>query len=88
MNAPYTETISLCECKKLKLQAVVLKLFFSFSGQKFAMLEMKVALTGIIRNFTLEPIDTLESIVLVPDLVLRPANKSIRVKFVKRSNIM
>ncbi|KAJ8920819.1 hypothetical protein NQ315_015609, partial [Exocentrus adspersus] len=53
-------------------------------GQKFALLELKVALCGILRNFKLEPVDTPESIVLITDIVLRAENETVRVKFVPR----
>lgn len=52
-------------------------------GQRFAMLEMKVALCGILREFILVPIDKPEDIVFKADLVLRPQN-DLRVKFVLR----
>ncbi|XP_018562121.1 cytochrome P450 4C1 [Anoplophora glabripennis] len=54
-------------------------------GQKFAILELKVALCGILRNFELQPVDTPDSIVLVPDMVLRAQNDTIRIKFVPRT---
>lgn len=49
------------------------------------MLEIKATLCGILKNFVLEPVDTPDTIVLIPDIVLRPANEVIRVKFVKRN---
>ncbi|KAG5883146.1 hypothetical protein JTB14_033397 [Gonioctena quinquepunctata] len=49
-------------------------------GQKFAILEQKAVLCGILKNFILEPIDTPENLLLVPDMVLRTHNHSIRVK--------
>lgn len=52
-------------------------------GQKFAILEMKASLVGILREFVLEPVDTPESLVLKTDLVLRALN-GVRVKFVAR----
>ncbi|KAJ8944499.1 hypothetical protein NQ318_011757, partial [Aromia moschata] len=52
-------------------------------GQRYAILEIKAVLCGILRKFILEPVDTPESIVLVPDIVLR-AQKEIRVKFTPR----
>ncbi|KAJ8927505.1 hypothetical protein NQ314_020000 [Rhamnusium bicolor] len=54
-------------------------------GQKFAILELKAALCGIIRNFLLEPVDTPENIVLVTDMVLRAENDTVRVKFTPRN---
>nr|AZR39463.1 cytochrome P450 [Agasicles hygrophila] len=53
-------------------------------GQRFALLEIKAVLAGIIRNFILEPIDTPETIQLVPDIVLRTAGETVKVKFTLR----
>jgi cytochrome P450 family 4 len=52
-------------------------------GQRFAMLELKAAICGILAHFVLEPVDTPSTIVLVMDLVLRTKDP-IRVKFVPR----
>ena len=52
-------------------------------GQKFAILEMKVALCAILSKFYLHPIDTLQSVVLIPDIILRSKDE-IKVKFVLR----
>ncbi|XP_063924970.1 cytochrome P450 4C1-like [Zophobas morio] len=52
-------------------------------GQKFAMLEMKTAICGILKKFILEPVDTPKDMVFITDLVLRPKG-SIKVKFVPR----
>lgn len=54
-------------------------------GQKFAMLELKAVLCGILGSFVLEPVDTPESIVLVIDLILRTKD-DVKVKFVKRED--
>lgn len=48
------------------------------------MLEIKAVLAGILKNFILEPVDTPETIELVPDLVLRPKNSTLLVKFINR----
>ncbi|KAH0807216.1 hypothetical protein GEV33_015575 [Tenebrio molitor] len=48
-------------------------------GQRFAMLELKAAICGVLANFVLEPVDTPDTIVLVVDLVLRTKDP-IRVK--------
>nr|KAH0807221.1 hypothetical protein GEV33_015570 [Tenebrio molitor] len=40
-------------------------------GQRFAMLELKAAICGILAHFVLEPVDTPSTIVLVVDLILR-----------------
>ncbi|CAG9864834.1 unnamed protein product [Phyllotreta striolata] len=52
-------------------------------GQRFAILEIKAVLCGILRNFKLEPVDTPADMKYKVDLVLRPAGE-IRVKFVPR----
>ncbi|RZB40275.1 cytochrome P450, family 4, subfamily Q, polypeptide 4 [Asbolus verrucosus] len=52
-------------------------------GQKFAMLELKTFLCGILRTFTLEPIDRPEDVTMITDLVLR-CKDGIKVKFVLR----
>ena len=52
-------------------------------GQRFAMLEMKAALCGVLSNFVLEQIDSPETIVLVVDIVLR-TKEGIKVRFVPR----
>ncbi|CAH2087254.1 unnamed protein product [Euphydryas editha] len=52
-------------------------------GQRFAKLEMKMAICEIIRNFRLEPLKKGARPALKADLVLRP-NESIFVKFVQR----
>nr|AAP94192.1 cytochrome P450 monooxygenase [Tribolium castaneum] len=52
-------------------------------GKKFAMLELKAAICGILANFTLEPIDIPETIVLVVDIVLR-TKEGIKVRFIPR----
>lgn len=55
----------------------------SILGQRFALLELKAALFGILRNFKLVPVDKPEDMKYKTDLVLRPAGE-IRVKFVPR----
>ncbi|KAJ3659328.1 hypothetical protein Zmor_011019 [Zophobas morio] len=52
-------------------------------GQKFAMLELKAALCGILSQYVLEPVDTPDTITLVVDVVLRTKDK-IKVKFLPR----
>ncbi|KAJ3648474.1 hypothetical protein Zmor_020275 [Zophobas morio] len=52
-------------------------------GQKFAILEMKVALCAILSKFYLHSIDTPQSVVLIPDIILRSKDE-IKVKFVLR----
>ncbi|XP_068899038.1 cytochrome P450 4c3-like [Tenebrio molitor] len=53
-------------------------------GQKFAFLELKTVLVGILSQFILEPVDTPQDIVLMTNLVLR-SKDPIRVKFVPRA---
>ena len=53
-------------------------------GQRFAMLELKALLCGILRKFNLEAVDRPEDIVFQADLVLRSKNP-IRVKFITRN---
>ncbi|KAJ8940827.1 hypothetical protein NQ318_003075 [Aromia moschata] len=54
-------------------------------GQRFAVLEIKAVLCGILRNFILEPVDTPENITLVIGIILRSEKGYIRVKFTPRS---
>lgn len=59
--------------------------YLAFSGQKFAMLEMKLLMAEILRNFELQPVTRPEDLKFVADLVLR--NKSgVYVTFAKRNN--
>lgn len=53
-------------------------------GQKFAMLEVKAVLCGILSNFVVEPVDTPESVEFIIDIVLRTKD-SIRLKFLPRN---
>lgn len=55
-----------------------------FLGQKYAMLEIKSVLVGILRKFKLEPVDTPETLELYAHIVFR-SKKGVRVKFVQRS---
>ncbi|CAH0592587.1 unnamed protein product [Chrysodeixis includens] len=52
-------------------------------GQKFAMMEMKIAVADILREFKLEPVTKPSDIVFIADLVLRN-DGPVQVKFVKR----
>nr|WCC58139.1 cytochrome P450 [Pharsalia antennata] len=52
-------------------------------GQRFAILEIKAALCGILRKFKLQAVDTPQQIKYKSDLVLRPVGE-VRVKFVLR----
>ncbi|XP_044262894.1 cytochrome P450 4C1-like [Tribolium madens] len=51
-------------------------------GQKFAFLELKTVLCGILRKFKLEKVDDMYEIEFRPDLVLRPKN-DVKVKIEK-----
>ncbi|KAJ8735683.1 hypothetical protein PYW07_007303 [Mythimna separata] len=52
-------------------------------GQKFAMMEMKVAVAEVLRKFTLEPVTHPEDIRIIADAVLRNEGP-VKVTFVKR----
>ncbi|KAI2474250.1 hypothetical protein C4B38_000320 [Diabrotica virgifera virgifera] len=56
-------------------------------GQKYAMLELKTAVCGLINNFKLEPVTRPADMRFKADIVLRPANE-IRIKFVPRKNLI
>ncbi|CAG4990071.1 unnamed protein product [Colias eurytheme] len=51
-------------------------------GQKFAMMEMKSALSAILRNFRVEPVTMIEDLEFSADLVLRNS-KPVYMKFIK-----
>lgn len=53
-------------------------------GQRFAMLELKVAISGILRKYRLLPVDTPETVVLGCELILKAVN-GIKLKFVPRN---
>ncbi|CAH0714221.1 unnamed protein product, partial [Brenthis ino] len=53
-------------------------------GQKFAMLELKIVLSGILRRYRLEPVTKPDDLVFISDLVLRTKDP-IYVRFLKRS---
>nr|XP_050855936.1 cytochrome P450 4C1-like [Vespula vulgaris] len=50
-------------------------------GQKFAMLELKLMVTYILHNFYLEPVDELDDVKMIGDIILR-SPKPLRVKFI------
>nr|KAF7416646.1 hypothetical protein H0235_011177 [Vespula pensylvanica] len=50
-------------------------------GQKYAMLELKVTIAYILHHFYLEPVDELDDVKIIGDIVLR-SSKPLRVKFV------
>ncbi|KAJ2949959.1 hypothetical protein O0L34_g11282 [Tuta absoluta] len=55
-------------------------------GQKFAMLEMKTVMSGLLRRFRLEPVTRADQVMLVSDLVLRSKNP-LYVRFRPRKNL-
>lgn len=57
---------------------------YIFTGQKFALLEMKTLIVSILRKFQLIAVTKLEDVVLVSELVLRTKDP-IRIRFVKRT---
>lgn len=69
------------------MQYFKLVFIFCFLGQKFAILELKAALYGIVKNFIILPVDTPDTIILVPDIVLRAKHEKIMLKFVPRKNV-
>nr|XP_050855942.1 cytochrome P450 4C1-like [Vespula vulgaris] len=50
-------------------------------GQKFAMLELKLMVAHILYNFYLEPVDELNNVKIMEDVLLR-SSKTLRVKFI------
>lgn len=54
-----------------------------FSGQKFAMLEMKLAITAVLREYRVLPVTRREDVTIYMDMILR-AKEPIYVKFEKR----
>lgn len=56
----------------------------SISGQKFAMLEMLIILSSIVRRFHVKTLDERDSIKPVPEMTLRPY-KPIQWKLTPRS---
>jgi len=53
-------------------------------GQRFAMLELKIMLAKVIRNFKILPVTKIEDLVFIADIVLR-ARDPIKMKFVSRT---
>lgn len=52
-------------------------------GQRFAMLELKVVVTKLVKNFKILPVTSRDEIIFLADLVLRSKNP-IKMKFLKR----
>lgn len=56
---------------------------YNIPGQKFALLELKTAVSAIVRNFVLEPVDTPETVKIAQEIVLRPKG-GLKVRFKPR----
>ncbi|XP_043669496.1 cytochrome P450 4d2-like isoform X2 [Vespula pensylvanica] len=50
-------------------------------GQRFAMFEIKLMIAYILHNFYLEPVDELDDVKMIADIILR-SSKPLRVKFI------
>lgn len=61
-------------------------IFIFVSGKKFAMLEMKSLMSGLIRRFRLEAVTKPSELKFRTDLVLRTNKQPIYVRFHKRSS--
>lgn len=66
-------------------QKLTLNRIFSniFSGQKFALLEIKILLTRIVLAFQLEPITKVQDLIFISDIILRTKDP-IYVRYSKR----
>ncbi|XP_063924854.1 cytochrome P450 4C1-like [Zophobas morio] len=53
-------------------------------GQRFALMELKTVLCGVLRKFKLEKVDDMNDVEFRPDLVLRPM-RDVKVKILPRS---
>ncbi len=49
-----------------------MQLFFSREGQKFALMEEKIILSSIFRNYHVKALDKREELILLIELILRP----------------
>lgn len=58
---------------------------FMLSGQRFAMLEMKTLMSGLLRKYQIEPVTKTSEIVFKMDIVLR-AKDPMYVRFRKRAS--
>lgn len=60
---------------------------FVFTGQKFAVLQLKTVLISVLTNFKLEPITRAEDMVFILDVTLH-TNHPVKVKFLPRTNVV
>jgi len=60
-------------------------LLFQCSGQRFALMEEKVVLASVLRNFSVEACQKREDLRPVGELILRPEH-GIRIKLEKRAS--
>lgn len=58
---------------------------YSFTGQKFAMFEMKVILSFLVRNFEMLPTVPAHEIQLLAETVLKSKN-GVKIRLKKRKN--
>lgn len=56
---------------------------FLFLGQRFAMMEEKVILANILRNYTVESLETRDKVLPAPEVVLRNS-KPLKIKIRER----
>ena len=52
-------------------------------GQKFAMMELKVIVATLLRNFTIESVQSTEELTIRPSLIIQPL-EGIQVKLTSR----
>lgn len=71
-------------CIKIIKTKKILKEINLFLGQKFAMMEIKVTLSYIFRNFHVTSMDKREDVRLCPDAILRPKD-GITIKLSRRT---
>lgn len=66
---------------------IILKIkpnLIQFIGQKFAIYEEKIVLAVLLRKFRLEAVDTQDTAVAVPDIILRP-KFGIKIRLINRA---
>ena len=62
-----------------------MQLFSSREGQKFALMEEKIILSSIFRNFHVKALDKREELILLIELILRPRD-GIRLRLTSKQN--